>query len=66
MNEFEVKRDNFHDVEAYMSQKPQDPNDCDCCSNNFLSHTIHYCPDCGLCYCDSCWDREHHCYDEGE
>ena len=45
---------------------PDEPNNCDICSNNFLSHKIYYCPDCGLCYCDSCWDREHHCYDDDE
>lgn len=46
--------------------EPQQPNDCDICSNNFLSHTIHFCPDCGLCYCDRCWDTEHHCYDDDD
>ena len=39
-------------------EEPQEPSDCDCCPNNFLSHSIHYCPDCGLCYCDSCWESE--------
>ncbi len=56
----------LEEKQVLQDMQPEEPNDCDFCSRNFLSAIIHYCPDCGLCYCESCWDREHSCYDEDE
>jgi len=53
-------------MDEIMSQPLPEPTDCDRCSNNFLSHKIYFCPDCDQSYCSTCWDTEHHCYDEDD